>query len=236
MPPLRIHLLQHVPFEGPGSLAAWALEAGHVLSEHALFSGTPLPSLEAFDWLIVMGGPMSVSDDAGYPWLGEEKRFLLKAIESEKTVLGICLGAQLIASVLGARVYPNAQKEIGWYPVSRTAAGETDPWCASLAGNPTVFHWHGDTFDLPEGATHLAYSEACRHQAFRYGPRVLGLQFHLEMEAASLEGMLRHGAAELSPPGDHVQPADAIRRQSTCISDNRSRLFRLLDAMVQTTR
>lgn len=231
--PLRVQLFQHVAFEGPGSLAAWVRERGHVLSRTEFFSGDVLPDIKDFDWLVVMGGPMGVSDEASYPWLAAEKRLISEAIRQEKTVLGICLGAQLIASVLGASVYPNVQKEIGWYPLFLTPEGGKEPACTCLGGAPTVFHWHGDTFDLPAGAVHLAYTDACRNQAFRYGKRVWGLQFHLEMEAESLAGMIRHGAMELSGSGRGVQPVSELSGHAEWIADNRSRLFGLMDVVAE---
>lgn len=232
--PLSVQLLQHVAFEGPGSIETWVRERGHVLSRTELFSGAALPRATDLDWLVVMGGPMGVLDEAAYPWLSAERLLISEAIRREKTVVGICLGAQLIASVLGASVYPGAHKEIGWYPLYLTPEGKSDPAGAALGGTPTVFHWHGDTFEVPRGAVHLAYSEACRHQGFRYGRRVLGLQFHLEMEAESLAGMIRHGAGELSEPGKGIQPVNELAGRPEWISDNRARLFQLLDDLAAT--
>lgn len=231
--PLTVQLLQHVAFEGPGSLESWVRERGHVLVRTELFSSAELPGITEFDWLVVMGGPMGVSDEVAYPWLAAERQLISEAIREDKTVVGICLGAQLIASVLGASVCPNAQKEIGWYPLFVTPEGEADPAGAALGGTPIVFHWHGDTFDLPAGAVHLAYSEACRHQGFRYGKRVLGLQFHLEMEAESLAVMIRHGARELAEPGIGIQPATALTGHPEWTRDNRRRLFQLLDDLAK---
>lgn len=229
--PLRMQLFQHVPFEGPGSIADWVGERGHTLSRTAFFSGAMPPPTAEFDWLVVMGGPMGVGDEDAYPWLAAEKRVIYEAITAGKRVLGICLGAQLIASVLGARVYPGDHKEIGWYPVTLTPAGTADPVGAALAGEGPVFHWHGDTFDIPEGALHLVASEVCAHQAFRYDTRVVGLQFHLEMNPESLNGMIRHGAPELSEGGVYVQTAAELCARPEYLSENRRRLFGLLDTL-----
>lgn len=196
-PRLRLHYLQHVPFEGPGSIAAWARAKGHAISSTCLFRDDPFPALDKIDWLIIMGGPMGVYDEGAYPWLRQEKEFIRQAIAGGKTVIGICLGAQLIAHVLGARVYPNPGKEIGWFPVS--IAPETRPGPVA-EGSPElmVFHWHGDTFDLPENAVRIASSAACRNQGFLYNERVLGLQFHPEATASSVAEMVKAGAEELS--------------------------------------
>lgn len=137
--------------------------------------------------LIVMGGPMNVDDVEHFPFLIEELRLIEKVIAEEKPVLGICLGAQLIAKALDARVYPNKVKEVGWGPVQLLPAVEADPVFAHAPRDLTVLHWHGDTFDLPAGAVNLARSKKCAHQAFRWGRSTYGLQFHLE----ATPGMVR---------------------------------------------
>ena len=175
---MHAHCLQHVPFEGPGHIKAWLDAAGYSLTCSRLFESISFPQPEAVDLLIVMGGPMSVNDEGDYPWLAPEKAFIAQVITAGRPVLGICLGAQLIAASQGARVYPNHHKEIGWFPVSGTPSkkGPVFQFPPSLE----VFHWHGETFDLPSGAVRLAESRACRNQAFQLGRRVIGLQFHLE--------------------------------------------------------
>ena len=156
---MRVHVLQHVPFEGPGRIAAWlAARSAEVTTTRLFEADAALPPAGAFDVLIVLGGPMSANDEAALPWLRQEKRLVAAAILSGKAVLGICLGAQLMAAALGARVYPAQHKEIGWFPVQGCA-----PQDGSFAFPATaeVFHWHGETFDLPDGAVHLARSAAC---------------------------------------------------------------------------
>jgi GMP synthase-like glutamine amidotransferase len=200
---VRAHILQHVPFEGPGNIASWMAEAGMSASATHFFEKASLPELTAFDLLVILGGPCSVNDETELPWLIAEKQFIRRAIEAGKSVLGVCLGAQLIANAMGAKVYRNREKEIGWFPVAAvppSAAGET----FVLPGSTLAFHWHGETFDLPAGAVHLARSAACEHQAFQLGRRVLGLQFHLETTPASARALVEHCGDELVP-GTHVQ-------------------------------
>ena len=195
---MRAHYLQHVPFEGLGSIEPWLRGAGYEITSSPLFRSAELPELEMVDLLIVMGGPMSVNDEDEFPWLIAEKRFVRCAIEAGKPVLGICLGAQLIASSLGARVYRNRCKEIGWFPVQgvpRPGLSSTFPFPPTME----VFHWHGDTYDLPPGAVLLARSEGCPNQAFQIGSRVIGLQFHLETTPESARAIVSHFRAELSP-------------------------------------
>ena len=177
---MNIHYLQHVPFEGLGSIEAWLKTGNHRLTDTRLYQNDPLPEMADFDWLIVMGGPMGVDDEDQYPWLKQEKQFIQQAIGSGKIVLGICLGAQLIAAALGAKVYKNKNPEIGWFNIDRHSEAEGTILSAVLPLQMEVFHWHGDTFDIPVGAQSLAFSVACQNQGFIFDNRVVGLQFHLE--------------------------------------------------------
>jgi GMP synthase-like glutamine amidotransferase len=194
---MRIHHLQHVPFEGLGSMEPYFLQREHKLSSTHFYKGDPIPSTDDFDWLIVMGGPMGVHDDLAYPWLTGEKTLIRKSLDAGKIVMGICLGAQLIADVLGAKVSKNAHQEIGWYPIER----KMDPGESALADTfpktLDVFHWHGDTFEVPQGAKLLASSQACRNQGFILDNRVVGLQFHLETTPESAAALVKHCAREL---------------------------------------
>src|SRR5262249_47695751 len=140
--------------------------------------------LQEIDLVVVLGGPMNIYEEDKFPWLIAEKKFIRQAIEEKLAVLGLCLGSQLIADVLGAKIYPNDEKEIGWFPVEVTEAALKHRLFSHWPNFFTPFHWHGDTFDLPEGAIHLARSQACRNQAFLYQDRVVGLQFHLEINLA----------------------------------------------------
>ena len=192
---MRAHYLKHVPFEGLGSIEPWLAAAGYEITCTAFYAGDRLPELPEFDLLVVMGGPMSVHDQGDYPWLAAEKQFIRAAVEKGIPTLGICLGAQLIAACLGAAVYPNAAKEIGWFPVVPVSGQEPDIF--RFPEEVTVFHWHGETFDLPKGAVHLARSRGCVNQAFQLGNHVIGLQFHLETTPESAENLVANCADEL---------------------------------------
>ena len=207
---LRVHSLLHVPFEGLGSIQAWLERRRAEPSATRLFdAGARLPRPDEFDWLVVMGGPMSVNDERAHPWLVPEKRLVAEAIAASKTVLGICLGAQLVASALGAKVGRNPEREIGWFPVEPTPEASRSALAPVFASPAEVFHWHGETFELPPDATLLARSAACAHQAFCLGERVLGLQFHLETTAESARALVAHCPEDLAP-GRWVQSAREI--------------------------
>lgn len=175
---MRVLAFRHVPFEHLGLIAP-ALEAHGLKWEYVDLFGDPDRPLPPADALIFMGGPMSANDDL--PFLNRELELIQAAVAAGRPVLGVCLGAQLLAKALGAQVYRNPVKEIGWFPVYWTEMARDDPLLAGLSSPETVFHWHGETFDLPRGAAWLARSDACRNQAFRAAPGVYGFQFHLEV-------------------------------------------------------
>lgn len=193
---MKAHILQHVPFERPGSIATWLEAREAEVGYTRFFADDPLPPLEAIDLIIVMGGPMSANDEDRLPWLRPEKQFVHDAIARDISVLGVCLGAQIIASAMGARVYGNPVKEIGWLPVQAIPSpGET----FHLPQEFLAFHWHGDTFDLPQDAVHLARSSSCENQAFQLKRNVIGLQFHLETTRDSMLALVDNGREELVP-------------------------------------
>lgn len=193
---MKAHILQHVPFEGPAYIGQGLAARGAEISHTRFWESTALPDPATVDLLVVMGGPMSVNDEAEFAWLAAEKRFIAEVVALGHPVLGICLGAQLIANAHGARVYRNTEKEIGWFDI-HACAGAEDAF--DFPPTTTVLHWHGETFDLPPGARLLASSAACRHQAFQLGERTIGLQFHLEMTADSLRAIVDNCRAELVP-------------------------------------
>jgi len=192
---MRAHYLQHVPFEGLGNIEQWLDANGYEITSTQLYESVGLPDLNEIDLLVVMGGPMSVNDEEAYPWLVQEKQYIREAIEQGLSVLGVCLGAQLIATAMGARVYPNHEKEIGWFPVRGVATEYLSTF--QFPASTDVFHWHGETFDLPSGAVRLASSEGCVNQAFQMGASVIGLQFHLETTPESAKEMVSNGRDEL---------------------------------------
>ncbi|MCF6248095.1 MAG: amidotransferase [Desulfobacula sp.] len=192
---MRAHYFQHVPFEGLGAIEPWLETAGYNIFSTKFFESTILPDSEDIDLLIIMGGPMSVNDEQRFPWLDLEKQFIRDFINSGKAVLGICLGAQLIASAMGAAIFKNKEKEIGWFPVNGVLSiGDS---CFKFPPLTTVFHWHGETFDLPQHAILLAKSEGCENQAFQIGKSVIGLQFHLETTPDSAKKIVSNCRNEL---------------------------------------
>ena len=224
---IRICVLQHVPFEGPAAIEKWIADGGAHSFTTKLYQDDPLPSQHDFDWLIVMGGPMGVDDTEAYPWLIEEQRFILEAIDSGKRVLGICLGAQQIAAALGAAVRKNEHREIGWFAINRTPdIANTildDLWPERIA----VFHWHGDTFELPMGAQLIASSSACINQGFILDNRVVGLQFHLEVTPSSVATLIEHCHNELDD-SEYVQPASDLVAADPLFLKNNQLLYRVL--------
>ena len=227
---MHVQVLQHVPFEGVGSMADWFQTRGATLHYTRFYEADArLPDPASCDLIVAMGGPMSVNDESELPWLIEEKTFLRHAIEQGVPVLGICLGAQLIASALGARVQPNAQAEIGWFPVWRAASvGEG---CFVFPDRIELLHWHGETFELPAGATLLASSEACPHQAFQLGRRVIGLQCHPEMTPAIVADLLDACADELRP-GPWVQTPAQLAGEPRSYLPGNVLMTRVLDYLL----
>jgi GMP synthase-like glutamine amidotransferase len=191
---MRVHVLQHVPFEGLGSIDSWLRERGARVTSTRFYESVSLPDPERVDLIIILGGPMSANDEDRHPWLVEEKKFVGHAVRSERAVLGICLGAQMIASALGAPVYAGPHKEIGWFGIEATRA---PAGAFAFPRSLTVFHWHGETFDLPRSAARQARSAGCENQAFQLGPNVIGLQFHLETTAASADALISNCRHEL---------------------------------------
>jgi GMP synthase-like glutamine amidotransferase len=207
---MRFHLLQHVSFEGPAAIAGWLDDNHHSLTTTKFFKGDSLPAQESFDVLIVMGGPMGVEDVEQYPWLIEERQFIQQSIENDKPVLGICLGAQLIARACGARVIKNKYREIGWFKISINNTENLPAVVKDVfAENMEVFHWHGDTFEIPEDAVHFASSEACSNQGFILKGRVIGLQYHIETTALSANVLVDNCREELDG-SEYVQTEEEI--------------------------
>ena len=198
---MKAHILQHVPFEGIGSIGSWLENCQATVAYTRFFENSSLPRLRKLDLIIVLGGPMSANDESALPWLRPEKEFIRDAVRRGIPMVGICLGAQLIASALGARIYRNACKEIGWFPIMSAPYTENS---YRLPKTCCVFHWHGETFDLPTGAVLLARSKATENQAFQIGRHVVGLQFHLETTPESVRALVDNCRGELIP-GQYTQ-------------------------------
>ncbi len=228
---MNIHYLQHVPFEGLGSIEPWAVLHGHQISVTKFHAGDSLPALDAFNWLIILGGPMNIYEELKYPWLREEKSFIQKAVEDGKIILGICLGAQLIADVLGAKVYKNTQREIGWFHIQKVPDATRSTLAAFFPNTVEAFHWHGDTFDLPPGAVHLARSDACENQGFILDDRIVGLQFHLETTRQNAENLIKHCHNEMVD-GPFIQTPEEILSNNAPFQEINSVMDALLKSLL----
>jgi GMP synthase-like glutamine amidotransferase len=218
---MRIAVLQHAAFEGPGEIAVWAARHGHPVSVHHLYRGDLPPRLDAVDLLVVMGGEMNIYQYRDWPWLKPEREFIESALAQGKRVVGICLGAQLIADALGARVFQNAEHELGWFPVAWTPEAIAE--YLGLLEDSTVLHWHGDTFSLPEGATRLAASVGCPEQGFFIPGKCLALQFHLEVDPPLVKQFVESQGEW--PQGPYVQTPEAILSEAALYCDRNRRLL-----------
>lgn len=211
--PMNVVVFQHESFEGLGALAPWLAQRSAVITTVEQFSAEPIPPppVRTVDLLIVLGGPMSVHDTAQLPWLATEKAYIRAALAAGVPMLGICLGGQLIAEQSGASVVKNPQPEIGWWPLRWQAAAQRI-W-PQAAEETRVFHWHGETFSLPDGAEALGSSAACVNQGFILpGGRAVGLQFHLEMTAATVSDLIDHSPGELID-APFVATAETLRAE-----------------------
>ncbi|SEN97870.1 GMP synthase-Glutamine amidotransferase [Amphibacillus marinus] len=221
---MRIHVLQHVEFEGLAAVQEWIKARGFPYIIHRLDLMDPLPEPDEVDMLISLGGPMSAND--AELWLSEERLLIQQLIKAEKPMVGICLGAQQIAKALGANIFQGKNKEVGWHPIQASCSTSLP----EMPNQLTVFHWHGEQFDLPKGAVNLFHSAACANQGFLYQERVLGLQFHFESTQASIDELLRHDSSYIDQ-GQYVQSAEVIRNHPIP-TQNKQLLFRLLDRLI----
>jgi GMP synthase (glutamine-hydrolysing) len=210
------HVIKHIPREGPGRIGQIAVDMGLTVEIHKVFAGASVPALlPENDLLVVMGGPMGVGDigDPRFAFLRAEVDLIASCVANDTPVIGMCLGAQLVAHALGARVYPAREREVGWGPV--TFVAQHEPILAGIGASEIVLHWHGDTFDLPPGATLLASTPVCPNQMFRVGKRAFGLQFHVEVEAEDIATWVREDAdfvrGALGPGGPAKTLADTLR-------------------------
>ncbi len=240
---LRIHALFHTDYEDFNFIKQWAHSHYHTLNVSRSYDNDALPALDSFDWLIVMGGPMSVHDEEKHPWLIKEKALITQATEAGKTVIGVCLGAQLIAHCLGAEVKPSGVKEIGWLPIRLTPAGQAHPLLQDFPKQDfTLLHFHGDGFDCPTGASIIASTDAVANQGFVYqtslhkalGNWVLGWQCHFEVTEESLAKMVVNGNNSIQSglkeyPNTVQSPAEIIALGDKYIEENNARLSAMLN-------
>lgn len=211
---MRIHCLSHASYEGPGSLEQWALVRGHEFTLHRMWESPQMPDISDVDMLTVLGGPMSVDELDKHPWLSDEKIFVARAIDAGIPVLGICLGAQMIAEILGGEVRRNDYTEIGWWPVDILNAANNIPEFSMWPDTIWPFHWHRDTFSIPPGCTKLATSEACSNQAFSFDHgRVIGFQFHLEFSLDDIRQVLDRS-------GDDIEDSPFIQQPFEFLNDH----------------
>jgi len=225
---MKIHAIHHVPYEGLGFIADWISDNNIELSQSLMYDSPTLPVTDQFDGLIIMGGPMSVGDVKEYPWLLMEKQLIADAIDEGKKVLGICLGSQLVAESLGSRVFKNPTPEIGWFPIKKTFLFHSWFTLFDDKAEETFFHWHNDTFEIPEGAVRLFRSGGCENQGFQFEDHVLALQFHPEMNLPIIEGLLQASGNSLVPR-QYVQNAEKIVKNTTLHQEkSREMLFDML--------
>lgn len=225
---MRVHWLQHAEHEGLGCIEPWLAARGYAVTRTRLYAGDALPAARDFDWLIVMGGPMNIYQHDQHPWLVPEKALIRDACVTNKKVLGICLGAQLAAHVLGGKVTRNHHAEIGWFDIMLNTVGHKSEFFADFPDRFTAFHWHGDTFAIPPGAQHLMSSEACRNQAFAWADRVVGIQYHLEVTEADARSWLEH---ETLASQRYVQTAEEILRDPGRFAFDNQLMVKLLERM-----
>lgn len=223
---MKIHCIRHEAFEGLANIENWIKQKDIPLSYTHVFKNQEFPAELDFDILIIMGGTPSIYEKPVPKWLSNEKQFIARCIEKNIKVIGICLGAQLIANVLGAKVYPGQEKEIGWFPVkfSSNALNEF-PF---LPEKIVTFHWHGDTFDLPSGAIHLASSECTPNQGFFIDNQILALQFHTEMNEEGIERLITACGKDLIADR-YVQIPYEMRKYNDQIKSNNYLIEKFLD-------
>jgi GMP synthase-like glutamine amidotransferase len=231
---MRIVCLQHVDYEGPDKIGDWARERGHTLRTVVpLFESFPAP--EDFDLLVVMGGPMGAYDEASYPWLASEKRFIAEAIAAGALVFGVCLGCQLVAAAIGGRAHPHDVREVGWLEVRLTPTGQFGRVLGVLPETFIAGQWHGDTYDLPDGVRSGAVSDVCPNEAFETeGGRVVGVQFHLEWTPETLVELASRHGEWLARPGQgtpNVQTIDDLLKHLPALARGHEMLYALLDRL-----
>jgi len=228
---MRFHLLQHVAFEGPAAIKSWTAANDHTLTSTKFYQGDLLPAQEDFDFLVVMGGPMGVEDVQQYPWLVTEREFIRQAVKAGKYILGICLGAQLIAMACGAEVVKNDHREIGWFKISIEKQNLPIFMRDIFPATAEVFHWHSDTFEMPDGADHFAMSDACSNQGFILDDKVIGLQFHIETTEESAALLINNCGDELDG-SSYVQSGTEMLADAERFKEINQLLYKMLQSII----
>ncbi|QCJ42625.1 type 1 glutamine amidotransferase [Bacillus sp. S3] len=225
---MKIHFIQNDELATPGFIEEWVNGKKYSLSRTRMYDGEAFPSMDQFDLLIILGGRMGAYEESIFPWLIQEKQFIREAIDQGKWILGICLGSQLLADVLGGKVYPHTHQEIGWWPVEKTEEAGNSKLFTGVPQSLIAFQFHGDTFDLPVGAIRLASNSGCTNQAFSYGDRVLGLQFHPEFTGEMIDG-LEHMFGSQIREGEFIEKPQQWVNQNQHLNGAKSMLFTILN-------
>lgn len=225
---MRIHALINYSIVDLGTIQTWADNKGHTITTTNVYENQQFPDLDQFDLLIILGGLMSAYEEEKHPWIKMEKQFIKKAIDAGKGVLGVCLGAQMIADTIGSKTYPQGHLELGWWDVQFTESIKDIPVFKGLPTDLKLFQFHSDTYQLPPDATHLAKSKGCENQAFIYGDRVVGLQFHPEFTEAKIQEMVDLIEAEMAD-GPYAQHPEEFLGREDDLQKAQAFLFTLLD-------
>jgi len=234
---MKIQVIQHSPINTLGTIQEYAKMKNHTIESIWFYDTESIPAIDSFDFLIIMGGPMGIFSYKENPWLKNEKKFIKQVIESGKPVLGICLGAQLLADILGTQVYENNYMEMGWFPVKAVSEAaskrekthiEKSEFSKGLPEEITVFHWHSQTFDLPEGAIRLYESKGCKNQGFIYNSRVVSLQFHPEVNEERIKSLIEH-FGNIMGDGPFVQNKKAMFGQEKHLIGTKEFMFLILE-------
>jgi GMP synthase-like glutamine amidotransferase len=226
---MKIHCLVHLEFETLGNIRDWVCEKEHSMTVTMPSENQLYPEPDDIDFLIIMGGLMSVYQENEYPWLKQEKEFVKSVISCGKAVYGICFGAQMLSEILGGQVSRNQYREIGWHKITSLDEFDRDSQFFNVPNELTVFQWHGDTFSLPMGCRRLFESEACSEQGFIYGNNVLALQFHPEVDAGCVESLLENCGSDLTEEGKYVSSEDEIRGRDDLLEASANLMFSILD-------
>ncbi|MDD4498001.1 MAG: type 1 glutamine amidotransferase [Methanosarcinaceae archaeon] len=230
---MNIHCLQHSSVNTLGTVEEYAETRKALLESTRFYETASSPTLDSFDLLIIMGGAIGIYDYEKNPWLKTEKEFIKETINAGKPVLGICLGAQLLADVLGAKVFENGHREMGWFSVKACPEGkekeqEKSEFLTGLPETFSAFHWHSQTFDIPEGAIRLFESEGCKNHAFIYGDRVLALQFHPEVNEERIGSLIERFGTEIAE-GPFILQKEKMLGQTESLFESKKFLYSVLD-------